>query len=76
MTGRYAKLSEAKRDVVSFLSRMGIATLPQIRRALPGYPTQTVEKAVRELREERIVAVVVKGNNRVQKRPLRLEVVE
>lgn len=76
MTDRYAKLSEAKRDVVSFLSRMGIATLPQIRRALPGYPTQTVEKAVRELRQENIVAVHTTGNNRVQKRPLRLEVVE
>ena len=60
----------------NYLSRMGIATLPQIRRALPGYPTQTVEKAVRELRQENVVAVVVKGNNRVQKRPLRLEVVE
>lgn len=76
MTDRHAKLSDAKRDVVNFLSRMGIATLPQIRRALPGYPTQTVEKAVRELRQENIVSVVVKGNNRVQKRPLRLEVVE
>ena len=76
MTDRYAKLSEAKRDVVSFLSRMGIATLPQIRRALPGYPTQTVEKAVRELRQENIVAVHTTGNNRVQKKPLRLEVVE
>lgn len=76
MTDRYAKLSEAKRDVVSFLSRMGIATLPQIRRALPGYPTQTVEKAVHELRQENIVAVHTTGNNRVQKRPLRLEVVE
>lgn len=76
MTYRYVHVDDAKRDVVNFLSRMGIATLPHIRRALPGYPTQTVEKAVRELRQENVVAVHTTGNNRVQKRPLRLEVVE
>lgn len=75
MTYTYVKLADAKRDVVRVVSHMGIATLPQIRRALPRYPSQTVGRAVRELRAENVIAVHVSGNNRVQKRPLRLEMV-
>ena len=75
MTHHYAKLDDAKRDVVNVLSRIGIATLPEIRRALPDYSSQTVGRAVHELIAENVIAVHVEGNNRIQKRPLRLEVV-
>ena len=75
MTHHYARLEDAKREVVNVLSRLGIATLPEIRRALPDYPSQTVGRVVRELIAENVITVHVEGNNRIQKRPLRLEVV-
>ena len=73
MADRYPGLEETKGEVLQIARSLGTFTIIDIRQRLPGHQAESIEKAVRQLREEsRIDIARLSNGKRRQARPLLL----
>ena len=71
------RLSDTKREVMSIARSLGTFTMADIRQRMPGYPSQSVERAIRSLRYTGYMDVARNGRGgQLQRCPVLLTVTE
>ena len=71
MVDRYPGPEETRREVLQIARTLGTFTLRDIRLRMPGYQAESIEKAVRQLRDEsRIDLARLSNGKRRQVRPI------
>ena len=71
------RLSDTKREALAIARRLGTFTMADIRQRMPGYPSQSVDRAIRSLRYAGYMDVARNGRGgQLQKNPILLTVTD